>query len=63
MSTKAEPSGWDKTVMRAWLMRLDGERRNPVRAAMICRRYLENIERVQAWHSATREPRKWGGVR
>jgi hypothetical protein len=44
-------------------MRLDGERRNPVRAAMICRRYLENIERVQAWHSATREPRKWGGVR
>ena len=51
-----EPSNWDKTVMRAWLMRLDGQRRNPVRADMVCRRYLENINRVTAWHNATKGP-------
>ena len=55
----SEPSNWDKTVTRAWLMRLDGQRRNPVRANMICRRYLENIERVQAWHIATRNKWRW----
>lgn len=60
----SEPSKWDKVVMRAWLDRLNGSRRNPVRADMICRRYLDNIERVQAWHTGTRG--YWwqrGGVR
>lgn len=50
-----EPSSWDKTVMKAWLMRNnEGPRYHPPKAGKIYRRYMDNIERVEAWHNLTR---------
>ena len=50
-----EPNNWDKIVMKAFLTRLSGEQRNPVRAYAILRRFGTNVHRVQVWHEATRE--------
>ena len=51
-----EPSKWDKVVMKAWLMRNNvGPRYHPPKAGKIYRRYMDNIERVEAWHNLTKD--------
>ena len=46
------PSNWDRVAMKAWLLRNNGTRYHPAKAARIYARFKSGIDRVEQYTTA-----------